>query len=71
MEIGQKWSQSSYWKHKLWDSISGSFKEILKPIFRHLRQWKEENKLPEAYVFDTGSKIGKPMMFGLKKMQRN
>jgi hypothetical protein len=25
--LGKKWSQSSYWKHKLWDSISGSFKK--------------------------------------------
>jgi hypothetical protein len=31
----EEMSQSSYWKHKLWDSISGFFKKILKhsPLF--------------------------------------
>jgi hypothetical protein len=39
------------------DSISGSF--ILKPIFSPFlkRQWKGENKLPEAYVLILDPKI--------------
>jgi hypothetical protein len=36
----------------------------LKPIFSSFlkRQWKGENKLPEAYVLILDPKIGKPMM---------
>jgi hypothetical protein len=32
--LGKKWSQSSYWKHKLWRIVfQGSFKKILKQFF--------------------------------------
>jgi hypothetical protein len=54
------------------DSISGFFQRILKPPFSVVfkRQWKSQNKLPEAYVFDTDRKLGKPITFGLLKMLR-
>jgi hypothetical protein len=32
---------------------------------------KGENKLPEAYMFDTGAKNGKLMMLGLRKNTEN
>jgi predicted acyl esterase len=47
------------------DSISGFFQKNIEATFfrRFLRQWKSQNKLPEAYVFDTGSKGWKTYNF--------
>jgi hypothetical protein len=44
----------SIWPQK---NIEANFSSFLKD------NGKGENKLPEAYVFCTGAKIGKPMMF--------
>jgi predicted acyl esterase len=45
-------------------AFRASFKKILKPSFPSFfkRQWKSQNKLPEAYVFD-GSKGWKTYNF--------
>jgi hypothetical protein len=39
-------------------------------FFVFLKDNGKENKLPEAYVLILDPKIGKPMMFGLQKMQQ-
>jgi hypothetical protein len=43
-------------------AFRASFKNI-EAIFPSFfkRQWKSQNKLPEAYVFDTDRKVGKPI----------
>jgi hypothetical protein len=45
------------------DSISGFFQKNIEAIFfrRFKRQWKSQNKLPEAYVLTRDRKVGKPI----------
>jgi hypothetical protein len=70
-EIGQKWSQSYCGNINFGDSISGFLSKNIELIFRHfLKTMERENKLPEAYVFDTGSKDWKTYDVWPPKMQR-
>jgi hypothetical protein len=39
------------------DSISGFFQKNKLHLSVVFKRWKSQNKLPEAYVFDTGSKV--------------